>query len=138
MRSEIVPSLFVGDRYAAEELGAIVPAGWHCISVTEYDGKLRAKNEIPNEPIGSKSFPFMHAHGTARIAMLDAIADEIAAFRTRDKRVLVHCVHAHERSPLAIAWYLVRHQYARDLGVAYAMVIDKHPRAERRDNWVGQ
>ena len=35
---EIVPGLYVGDRYAAESLGRFVPPGWHCISVTEYDG----------------------------------------------------------------------------------------------------
>ncbi len=138
MRTEIVPGLFVGDRYAAEDMGAVVPRGWHCISVTEYDGTHDRKNEIPNEPVGSKSYPFMRLHNPERIAMLDAIADEIQKFRFADKRVLVHCVQAKERSPLAIAWYLVRYHYARDLNAAYAMVIEKHPRAERRDAWVGR
>ena len=94
---EIVPGLYVGDRYAAESLGRFVPPGWHCISVTEYDGKLRPKNEIPNEPIG--------------------------------------CVQAHERSPLAIAWYLVKSKQAADLNAAYGIVCAKHPPTERRDAW---
>ncbi len=143
MRTEIVPGLFVGDRYAAENLGVfiggfvqVVPKDWHVISVTEYDGVRREKNEIPNEPAGASSKPFMDKHNAARIAMLDDIASEIQGFRMADKRVLVHCVQAKERSPLAIAWYLWRFQYARDLDAAYAIVIAKHPITQRRDAWV--
>ena len=132
---EIVPGLYVGDRYAAESLGRFVPPGWHCISVTEYDGKLRPKNEIPNEPIGSCSRPFMSISGAARIRMLDGIAGEIEAAIAAGKNVLVHCVQAHERSPLAIAWYLVKSKQAADLNAAYGIVCAKHPPTERRDAW---
>ena len=105
------------------------------ISVTEYDGKLRPKNEIPNEPIGSVSRPFMASDGAARIRMLDEIARDIGAALAVGRLVLVHCVQAHERSPLAIAWYLVKSKQAADLNAAYGIVCAKHPPTERRDAW---
>ena len=61
LQTEIIPGLFVGNRYAAEALGRSVPAGWTCICVTEYDGRLRKKNEIPNEPAGALRIAFMGA-----------------------------------------------------------------------------
>ena len=47
-------------------------------------------------------------------------------------------VEAHERSPLAIAWYLVKSKQAADLNAAYGIVCAKHPPTEpteRRDAW---
>lgn len=136
LRTEIIPGLFVGNRYAAEALGASVPAGWCCISVTEYDGVIRKKNEIPNEPAGAIHLPFMANAGATRIRMLNTIAAQIDNELAAGRNVLVHCVQAHERSPLAIAWYLVRSKRAADLFAAYDQVRAKHPATERRIEWV--
>jgi protein-tyrosine phosphatase len=139
LQSEIIPGLFVGNRYAAEALGRVVPVGWTCIAVTEYDGRLRTKkNEIPNEPALALRFPFMDEPMRSRISMLDQIAVEIDRSLRADKRVLVHGVQANERSPLAIAWYLMWSKRAPDLAAAYDLVYAKHPATELRFEWVRQ
>ena len=135
--TEILPRLFLGDRYAAERLGLFVPPGWHCISVTEYDGRGGRKDEIPNEPYGAARIPFMNIPDKyTRRSTLDDIVVTIDAFLDAGKKVLVHCVQSKERSPLVIAWYLMRKQHAATLDAAYDRVCELHPRTERRISWV--
>jgi hypothetical protein len=124
---EIIPNLFIGDKFDAEKLGNA--EGWLIIAVTEYE------NEIPNEPSEAIRRPFMRGD-LADTAVLDEIGLIIGASIHHGKKVLVHCVHAHERSPLAIAWYLVQHFKAKDLNEAYDMIIAKHPTAVRRLYWL--
>lgn len=135
MPTEILPGLFVGTREDAENLGAVVPGDWTCISVTEYRAIYGRKEELPREPRGSIDWPFMKT-GKADSAMLDLIAEEIWRSRHRGKKVLVHCVHAHERSPLAIAWYLVWIGKARDIDEAYTQIRRLHPTTELRSQWL--
>lgn len=135
--TEVLPRLFLGDRYAAESLGKFVPPGWHCISVTEYDGRGGRKDEIPNEPYGAARIPFMDIPDKyTRRQTLDGLVVEIDSFLDAGKKVLVHCVQSKERSPLVIAWYLVRKQHAATLDVAYDRLVILHPRTERRLYWV--
>jgi hypothetical protein len=133
--NEIIPSLFVGTREDAAALGATVPISWECISVTEYRAIYGRNEECPNEPVGSIDLPFMKT-GTADPAILNAIAETIAAALDAGKRVLVHCVHAHERSPLAIVWYLVWSGQATSLESAYEHMTRKHPSTELRLKWL--
>lgn len=51
------------------------------------------------------------------------------------KRVIVHCVHAQERSPLAVAWYLAWSRSVT-IEVAHGIVAKKHPTTENRLKWV--
>lgn len=132
--SEIEPRLFVGTREDAAALGTIVPPDWCCISVTEYRAKYGRVEELPNEPLGAIELPFMQT-GEADPAMLDQIAATIDQQLGLGKRVLVHCVHAKERSPLAIAWYLAW-AGSVTLETAYASVAKKHPLTEDRLKWV--
>jgi hypothetical protein len=133
---EIIPQLFVGTREDAAALGAEVPSEWTCISVTEYRAAYGHAEELPNEPLGSIDAPFMLSEGATRGEALDKIAETIAASMTIGKKILVHCVHAHERSPLAIAWYLIWSGQAATLEVAYAHVSRRHPETENRLKWV--
>jgi len=134
-RTEIQPNLFVGTREAATALGADVPADWCCISVTEYRAKYGRGEELPNEPNGAMEFPFMLS-GTADNTMLDRMAKVIHAQLAAGKKVLVHCVQAHERSPLAIAWYLAW-TGERTMEDAYALVRSRHVETEDRMRWIG-
>ena len=133
--TEVVPQLFIGTRFDAEALGAEVPAHWLVISVTEYRARYGRAEELPNEPTGALDVPFM-LEGTASPKLLDAIAEAIACGLDAGRNVLVHCVHAHERSPLAVAWYLVWSGQAGNIAAAYELVQRKHPRTERRDHWL--
>jgi hypothetical protein len=129
--TEIIPKLFVGTREDAVALGAVVPPYWLCLAVTEY------RNELPSEPIGSIDMQFMDRKlGCAMIDKLDAIAEQIELGLGSFRKVLVHCVHAHERSPLAIVWYLAWSGRFLTIDAAYEYVVKVHPGTERRDKWL--
>jgi len=137
--TEIVRGLFVGTREDAEALGAKVPGDWACVSVTEYRSRYKRKEELPNEPDGSLDMPFMtdvpdgwHADRHK----LDLIAETIWWRLQGGKKVLVHCIHGQERSPLAVAWYLAWCGEASSLSRAYEIVAKLHLRTERRDKWL--
>jgi hypothetical protein len=137
--TEILPKLFLGGREDAEALGDRVPDDWTCISVTEYRSRYKRKEELPHEPDGSLDMPFMvdwpdgwHADPHK----LNLIAETIWWRLQIGKRVLVHCIHAQERAPLTIAWYLAWSGTAPSILRAYETVAKLHPRTERRDKWL--
>ena len=137
--TEIIPNLYVGTREAAEALGSRVPDDWACISVTEYRSRYKRKEELPNEPEGSLDMPFMTdipGGWHADRHKLDLIADTIWWRLLLGKKVLVHCIHAQERSPIAVAWYLAWSGEASSLSHAYDLVAKRHPRTERRNKWL--
>lgn len=134
--TEILPNLYLGTREDAEALGRRVPESWACISVTEYRSRYKRKEELPNEPVGSLDMPFMvdwpdgwHADPHK----LDLIAETIWWKLQSGKKVLVHCIHAQERAPLAVVWYLAWSGAAPSIVRAYEMVTKLHPRTQRRD-----
>ena len=136
---EILPNLFVGTREDAEALGPRVPDDWACISVTEYRSRYKRSEELPREPEGSLDMPFMADWPNGWHAdphKLDLIAETVWWKLHRGKRVLVHCIHAQERSPLATAWYLAWSGSASTIEHAYERVSKLHPRTERRDKWL--
>ena len=137
--TEVLPNLFVGTREDAEALGTRVPDDWSCISVTEYRSRYKRKEELPREPEGSLDMPFMADWPDGWHAdphKLDLIAETIWWKLQSDKKVLVHCIHAQERSPLATAWYLAWSGAAPTILHAYETVAKLHQRTERRDKWL--
>ena len=137
--TEVLPNLFCGTREDAEALGARVPDDWACISVTEYRSRYKRKEELPNEPVGSLDLPFMVDWPDGWHACphkLDLIAETIWWKLQIGKKVLVHCIHAQERSPLTVAWYLVWSDAVPTIDRAYALVAKRHVRTERRDKWL--
>lgn len=137
--TEVAAGLFLGTREDAEALGSRVPDDWACISVTEYRKRYGRKEELPREPDGSLDMPFMaDAPGGwhADRHKLDLIAETIWWRILRGKKVLVHCIHAQERSPLAVAWYLAWSAAVPSFARAYDTVARLHPRTERRDHWL--
>jgi hypothetical protein len=139
MATEILPKLFLGGRTDAEALGARVPEDWACISVTEYRSRYKRREELPHEPEGSLDMPFM-ADGPdgwhADPHKLNLIAETIWWRLQIGKKVLVHCIHAQERAPLTIAWYLAWSGASPSILRAYETVAKRHPRTERRDKWL--
>lgn len=135
----ILPNLFLGTREDAEALGELLPDDWACISVTEYRSRYKRTEELPLEPVGSLDMPFMvdwpdgwHADPHK----LDLIAETIWWKLQLGKKVLVHCIHAQERAPLATTWYLAWSGAAPSIARAYEMVAKLHARTERRDKWL--
>lgn len=138
LATEVVPKLFLGTREDAEALGARVPDNWACISVTEYRSRYNRKEELPREPEGALDLPFMSDVGGwhADRHKLDLIAETIWWKLQYGKKVLVHCVRAQERSPLAVAWYLVWCGWSPSMPQAYEYVTRRHPRTELRNQWL--
>jgi hypothetical protein len=139
MATEILPKLFLGGRGDAEALGARVPDDWACISVTEYRSRYKRREELPNEPDGSLDMPFMADWPDgwhADTHKLDLIAETIWWRLQVGKKVLVHCIHAQERAPLTLVWYLAWSGAAPSILRAYETVTRLHPRTERRDKWL--
>ena len=137
--TEIVPNLFVGTRDDAEAIGESVPDGWACISVTEFRSRYKRTEELPYEPVGSLDLPFMADWPSGWHAdphKLDLIAETIWWRLKAGKKVLVHCIHAQERAPIAVAWYLAWSGAESSMQSAYETVAKLHPRTERRDTWL--
>jgi hypothetical protein len=143
---EIIKNLYLGDYQDALMMaysswktssGGIrppIPDGWQYLAVTEY------QNETPLEPWGAVVSPFMGfapKSDEARVEVLDNNAMLILYWISKEKRVLVHCSHGHERSPLQVVWYL--HKYdGMSLDDAYDFVVKKHPTTARRIYWIPQ
>ena len=137
--TEILPHLYLGTREDAEALGERVPDGWACISVTEYRSRYKRDEELLLEPVGSLDLPFMAdwpGGWHADPHKLDLIAETIWWKLQLGKKVLVHCIRAQERAPLAVAWYLAWSGAAPSVAAAYALVSKLHPRTELRPAWV--
>lgn len=135
---EIAPKLFVGTREDAAALADRVPHAWEVICVTEYRAQYGRREECPNEPAGALDMAFMHLRTYhERHQQLDAISNQISLALASGRNVLVHCVMAMERSPLAIVWHLVRVGRAPSLRLAYDYMCSVHPRTQRRLGWVG-
>lgn len=137
--TEVLPNLYLGTREDAEALGPRVPDDWACISVTEYRSRYKRTEELPREPDGSLDMPFMAdwpGGWHADPHKLDLIAETVWWKIQLGKRVLVHCIRAQERAPLAVAWYLAWSGAAPSMRHAYETIATIHPLTERRDKWV--
>jgi hypothetical protein len=137
--TEILPNFYLGTREDAEALGPRVPDDWTCISVTEYRSRYKRAEELPREPDGSLDMPFMAdwpGGWHADPHKLDLIAETIWWKIQLGKKVLVHCIRAQERAPLAAAWYLAWSGAAPSMRRAYETIAKIHPLTERRDKWV--
>lgn len=137
--TEVLPNLYLGTREDAEALGPRVPDDWACISVTEYRSRYKRTEELPREPVGSLDMPFMADWPDGWHAdphKLDLIAEIIWWKIQLGKKVLVHCIRAQERAPLAVAWYLAWSGAAPSMRRAYETIATIHPLTERRDKWV--
>lgn len=130
---EILPGLFIGDFADAQ---------------TPFDGFIFNVLENPPEmkmyryPENVGWIPILRYRQTefgvevyADPGALDSAAINIAAALVSHKRVLVHCGGGIERSPLAVAWFLVT-QWGYTMDDAYRLIASKRPQVQRRDYWI--
>jgi protein-tyrosine phosphatase len=68
--------------------------------------------------------------------MLDAATCMMRDYQRLKVPVLVHCAVGCERSPLVVAYFLRRYQYARTLTEAYQMIRAKRPQILDRRQWL--
>jgi len=75
------------------------------------------------------------ARGRANRANLDRIAALIEEGRASGQPVLVYCGFGQRRGPLAVAWYLARHERI-DLEEAYRRIRKVRPEVETPREWI--
>lgn len=108
MADEIIRNLGLGGLKDAYDM---VPRGYRNICVLEYTEIL---------PPGTISIPILSTQtGKALTRQLNRAASVIDQLLKEGDRVLVHCAMGIERSPLTVAYYLVRTGFAENIQEAY-------------------
>lgn len=125
-RTEIVPNVWLGNADDAMRLWR--RPGWTIIDVREMDTELDPPSVIKIPLLRSRT------HGNAGRKALGLIADAIDAGLKRGDQVLVHCWVGKERSPLAVAAWLVTSR-GLTLDAAYAWIMEVRPVADCR-SWL--
>jgi protein-tyrosine phosphatase len=67
---------------------------------------------------------------------LDRCAEIIRTYEQDQKKLLVHCYEGRERSPLTVAYWLVKSGLKKDLDEAYVFLQEKRPIVEDRRGWI--
>lgn len=70
--------------------------------------------------------------------MLNAVAVVAHSYIMRGEKVLIHCGHGIERSPLAVAWYLKKFGGYRTINSAYNYICKLRPQIQRRIHWLNK
>jgi len=132
--SEIIPGLFISGMREAEiwEFGPRI-----CVHEDgpTYDMLRDCSAFIPilDKP------PNSHQDRTGAVASIKAlnqVSQHIHTLLIRQIPVLVHCWGGVERSPLAVAWFLVGYGYEDSLSDAYAFLKSKRPVVSDRTFWL--
>lgn len=127
--THVLGSLYLGDYEAAKEfIGTRICV--YC-DEPEYDGPFY---HIPILATRPKSQTDRTA--TASIAALDKAADLITESLETGRKVLVHCMGGVERSPLTIAWWLVKTNRCTTIAGAYQSLKAIRPVVADRTSWL--
>ncbi|MDE1830392.1 MAG: dual specificity protein phosphatase family protein [Thaumarchaeota archaeon] len=73
---------------------------------------------------------------TASIEKLDECAELIETHVNKGNKLLVHCFGGIERSPLTIAWWMVKTKRADNIEDAYKFLQSKRPAVSERLFWL--
>lgn len=73
---------------------------------------------------------------TASLPQLDAASDLITEILEKGEKLLVHCMGGVERSPLTIAYWLVKTGKYQTLSEAYAFLKGIRPVVANRQSWL--
>ncbi len=120
--NEILPNLWVGDLS-------------NCAPASELGFKRICVLESPCPYAGCEHYPIL-VGGVARASLLYAVAARLDELWTlHDLTLLVHCAAGIERSPLTLAWWMVKYG-GFTLDVSYAWIKKQHPLAEDRRHWL--
>jgi protein-tyrosine phosphatase len=119
---EVAPGVFLG--------------GWN--DALKFSGrKFCVLDEAPDDMPSATHIPiYDEAKDAPIVTNLDRLAAEVSSARRANESVLVFCGHGVRRSPLAVAWYLHRHEKL-PLDEAYARIRSVRPKVETASEWIG-
>ena len=118
---EILPRLWVGPASSCDA----APNGTRCVCVLEGPHSPRCLH-----------MPILGSDGKADPVLLGKVALTIdTLWQPNRPTLLVHCGAGVERSPLAVAWWLV-YRFSYTFDEAYAWIKRQRPVAEDRRSWI--
>jgi len=134
--TKIIDGLYLG---STDDAMRIYKHGIDCvvICVHEWSWPLKEFYNLHGPPVATTIvIPYID-YDTFRIDMdaLDFIVESIDYAMKQEKTVFVHCGAGIERSPLAVAYYLLRKK-GMCLDEAYDFIKAKRPIVEKRDDWL--
>lgn len=148
--TEILPTLFLGnweDALLALKKPPKRGKQWKCrdtlcvIETASWGLPKRTTHYIPilkhdDEEIEHRIHFIPYLPPTALRAQLDKCSDLIEEYVTKEKDLLVHCYEGRERSPLTLAYWLVKTGRKKDLDEAYDFLKALRPIISDRRNWI--
>jgi len=140
--TKIIDNIHIGNWYDAYQYGEDFD---YIINVATNEEFTNAEHELlrsPKRPI-LISAPFLDDN-IADISRLYDIGNMLDFFSDETKdhlnynQILVHCAAGIERSPLAVAWWMVtiRDHPACTWDDAYKFILSKRPQVEDRRYWI--
>lgn len=130
--SHIIGSLYLSDMKAARTFDGLRMCV-HEMGPT-YEGQCYFIPILVTKPISK----WDRSGALASEIYLDYAAEIIDEHVRKDEQILVHCMGGVERSPLTIAWYLVRTGQYASLTEAYEFLKSKRPVVSQRLFWLPQ
>lgn len=128
--SEILPTLFLGDMDAASRFDG------HRMCVHEmgptYTGQCHRMPILTTRPRSTTD----RSGALVSVDLINKAADVIEDYVNRGEKLMVHCQGGIERSPLTIAWWLVRSKQFENFEQAYAFLKTKRPVVSQRLFWL--
>lgn len=127
--NEILPGLYLGDATDAQ---GIFAGELFCVLESGPPNPGRTRFWVPIlQPRAESPFGFYAIRERLNLA-----AVVIEAVVKSGYELLVHCGAGAERSPLTLAWYLVKRGFFPDLTAAYIFLQSRRPQVEDRQAWL--
>ena len=126
--AEILPFLFLGDRYATYDLSeGINPCG--ITQVINVSDNFQSPAYPEHLHLTTHNFPMHDEYEPNFLTYLMQIIEIVNHTKERKERILIHCKHGRNRSVAIIAGFLLHEGYVSTLSQALNMIkkrIEKH------------
>lgn len=123
---------------ATRVLGELYVGDWQDALTFEGERLCVLEGSV-NYPGMTRQIPILEINHTGAVATrrrLDLAADFITERIKTNTKLLVHCAAGIERSPLAVAWWLVKDGHMPDLETAYKYLQLVLPIVGDRRHWI--
>jgi protein-tyrosine phosphatase len=130
-RQEVLPRLWLGSSGAA---APALAAGFRVLCVLE-EPMLDTHIPVLLPPVGQRPALPPCAY-VKRLEEARRWICEHWSVGVPTLNVLVHCAAGVERSPLTLAWFLIKQAYCPDLDHAYAWLMSHRPVVQDRRSWL--
>jgi len=135
--NQIIPGLWIGDIDDAARFrnGKVLSVLENMPTIfDDYHVAIVSRYRKEKERWNGRTFSFPVP--VVSVDRLDKAAHIIDQCQKKGEPLLVHCRVGIERSPLTVAWWLVRSGRAKNLDQAYNIIKKRRPQVVDRQDWV--